>query len=140
VSASAYALGFADAPGGGVTPAQQARRDALQALLADARELAAGAKPWTPDRLRATMFDPDQTQLEGSMEPGVWPGPAFTAFPPTDDGGSSCLVVEGDDATAVWAAAVMRTNTWWTSAAGADDARQIVVAPLLPGAEGCPPA
>lgn len=142
MSVSAYALTIDAIPGGGLTDAQVAARQELSALVEAARALGEPGEPWAPDRVRATLYDPTQTQREGSIEPGVWPGPPFAEFPaPTPEGAvASCLVIEGDEATAVWDAASSRGDAWWVSAEGATDDHQIVVVPLLPGAEGCPPA
>jgi hypothetical protein len=142
VSVSAYALGFDSAPGGGLDDEQIARRQELSTIVDAAQALGDGGEEWTPDRVRATAYDPEQTQLEGTIEPAEWPGPAFSTFPePTPAGAvSSCLVLEGDEAAAVWAAASGRTNSWWVVGQGDQQARQIVVVPLVPGAEGCPPA
>lgn len=142
VTVSAYALDFDAAPGGGVSDQQEEQRAALRDVIAAARELGAGAEAWTPDRVRATMYDPAQTQREGTIEATPWPGPAFADFPaPVPEGAvASCLVIEGDEAAAVWDAAVPKTSAWWTSPDDPADERQIVVVPLVPGAEGCPPA
>lgn len=139
---SAYALGIDAVPGDGLTDEQVTARQALAALIDEARSLGADGEPWTPDRVRATMYDLSQTQREGTTEVAPWPGPAFADFPePTPAGAvSSCLVVEGDEAAAVWDAAVDRTSAWWSATDDPSEERQIVVVPLVPGAEGCPPA
>lgn len=142
VSVSAYALGFDAPPGGGVSDEQTARRQELSAIVDAATALGEGGEAWTPDRVRATAYAPDQRQPDPGIEAAEWPGPAFSTFPePTPAGAvSSCLVLEGSEAAAVWAAASERTNAWWVDGEGDQQARTIVVVPLVPGAEGCPTA
>jgi hypothetical protein len=133
-----YALevGF-DLPAGHVTPEQSARRDALKALLARAAELGAGAEAYVPDRIRAVRFDPAVAGDPPATSP-TWPGPPLSAFPPLAEGsGQSCLVIEGDDAVAVARADRENPRGTWE----ADGTVQtIVIVPVLPGQEGCPPS
>lgn len=131
-----YALDFSgDVPVGDVSAEQADRRDQLRALLGRARKLAEGAEPYVPDRVRAVLFDPAVAVGQpGSGAP--WPGPPLSSFPPLDDRGQSCLVVEGDDATAVYQADQDNAETTWDLGG---DVRTVVIVPLLPGQEGCPP-
>jgi len=142
VHASAYALGFTQAPGGGITDAQAERRAALRELIDAARALGEDGEPWTPDRVRATLFDPAGSQREGTIPTAPWPGPPFDSFPASMPEGAvaRCLVIEGEAASTVWAAASERDSSWWTDPADRAVERQIVVVPVLPGTEGCPTA
>ncbi|MEZ5181164.1 MAG: hypothetical protein R2702_04710 [Acidimicrobiales bacterium] len=137
---SAYALGFTQAPGGGITDEQAERRAALRDLIDAARALGEDGDAWTPDRVRATLFDPASVQREGTIATAPWPGPPFTSFPaPAPEGAvARCLVIEGDDAATVWSAASARDSSWWTDPDDPAVERQIVVVPVLPGTEGCP--
>lgn len=132
-----YALGFGEEPGGpgGLSAQQVSNRAALSDLIGTANELGGKGDPWVPDRVRATTW-PGSTMDDGSAPAERWPGPAFANFPAsTEGGGGSCLVIEGDDAAAVYRAARSNAGTRWTD--GTDE-RTIVVAPLVPGADGCP--
>lgn len=133
-----YALDFELDPSvGGVTADQSARRDRLKALLEQARDLAIDPQPYVPERVRATLIT-YASDVGSEPEAIDWPGPPLSAFPdPQSDGANStCLVVEGPDAAAVSAAAAENPDRTW---AIDGEVRQIVVAPLVPGQEGCPP-
>lgn len=138
-TALVYALGFEDPGVDGVSDEQAARRRALVDLTADARKLADQDEAWTPDRVRATAYGPVDAFADRPFEPQIWPGPSFDEFPePTEDGSlESCLVIEGDAATQVYEAALDNEGTDFIDDG---DIRQVVVAPLLPGQEGCPPS
>lgn len=132
-----YALGFGEEPGGpgGLTTEQAGNRTELTKLIAAAHELGGKGEPWVPDRVRATTWPGSMTD-DGSAVAEPWPGPAFDDFPAsTEGGGGSCLVIEGGDAAAVYRAARDNASPRWTD--GTDE-RTIVVAPLVPGAPGCP--
>lgn len=132
-----YALDFAyDSPVGDVTAEQTARRDELKALAARAAALGDDAQPYVPDRVRAVRFDPEI--VTGAPTTGAaWPGPPASAFPPFDERTrQSCLVIEGEDATAVSRADQENPERTWDLDG---TVQTIVVVPLLPGQEGCPP-
>jgi hypothetical protein len=135
-----YALGFAlptdNAESIGLTPEQVTRRAELTDLIATAHGLGGDREAYVPERIRATSFGPiEDTGQQG--DPLPWPGPPFTRFPEPTDGGTSCLVIEGDDAQVVYNAALEAETTAWTDGS---ETRTVVVAPLLPGQEGCPPS
>lgn len=135
---SAYALRFEDEAGGGVyglSKEQAAARAALRDLLAAGRALAADTEPWTPDRVRATDFGGGEGLVPEGAESKPWPGPAFDTIPAGPEGGESCFVLTGDDATAVWQAGLGHAGSLWSQ--GGEN-RQIFLAPLLPGDDGCP--
>lgn len=136
-----YALGFAlptgDPESIGLSPGQVTRRTDLTELLATATNLGGDRKAYLPERIRATSFGPIGVTDE-TGEPLPWPGPAFTQFPePTNGSASSCLVIEGKDARVVYKTALEAGTTAWTDNG---ETRTVVVAPLLPGQEGCPPS
>jgi len=89
-----YALDFAyEQPVGDVTAEQTAHRTQLKALLARAAELGDHAKPYVPDRVRASRFDPSIV-VDPAPTGLEWPGPELSSFPPIDDAtGQSCLVI-----------------------------------------------
>lgn len=133
-----YALGFpSDEPTGGVTKEQADRRAALMVLLDRARDLGDGARPYVPERVTATRFDPSVVASPPAESP-QWPGPPLSAFPPIDDATQqSCLVIEGDDAALVYRADQVNAETTWTIDGTVEP---ILIVPLLPGQEGCPPS
>lgn len=130
---SAYAFGndFDD----GLTVDQRARRHELGRLLDAGRALGAGARPWHPDRVRITDVSDlsDRGPDPGSEPP--WPGPALAAFPTDRDAfPGPCLVVADATAPALYDAALANPGTTWQVGG---QVRSMVVAPLLPGSEGC---
>jgi hypothetical protein len=128
---SAYALSFSD---DGLTTAQAARRKELRDLIARARRLITDTEPFIPERVRATVFGADQASTSDGAEPTPWPGRPFADLPIGPEGGEACLALEGDEARSVWEAAVAGETSVW---ARDGEVRQIVVAPLLPGDDGC---
>ncbi len=130
-----YALAFAgDLGPTGLTTDQIGRRTALSDLLDRARGLAGDTQPYVPARVRAILVGPGP---DAGAKPADWPGPAMTAFPePTDGRGFTCLVIDGPEAAELAAAAADNPADLWNLDG---DVRRIVVAPLVPGQEGCPP-
>ena len=119
-----------------LTADQQEARDGLAALVAESLRLVADAEPWVPDRLRAVWIAPDAEPEIDAAGAQPWPGPGFAEFPAPDDfSGTSCLLLGEADGPDVWAAALDNPGATWTEQ---DELRQIVVAPVLPGEEGCP--
>ncbi len=132
-----YALDI-DHPVDDVSQEQAVRRGELEGLLARARGLADGGEPYVPERVKAVRFDPSAVGDRPASRL-AWPGPPMSAFPaPVDGSVQSCLVIEGDDAATVYAAAArQRPETTWDADG---ELQTIVVVPLIPGQEGCPPA
>ena len=117
-------------------PTQADLRDELQALIDDSLALVVDAEPWTPDRLRAVSIGPDAEPEIDAAGAQPWPGPAFAEFPTPDEfSGTACLLVGEPEAVDVWSAALDNPGATWVEE---DELRQIVVAPVLPGEEGCP--
>lgn len=137
-SVDVYALGFDIDPSfGDVTQDQIDRRDQLSKLVAKARSLALDPSPYVPERIRANLVA-HGSQIDAGAAPRDWPGPPLASFPtpPADGPGTSCLVIEGPEAAAVNEAAAQNEGAFWTIDG---EVHQIVTAPLVPGAEGCPP-
>lgn len=136
-----YALDLAyDAPEGDVTDQQATRREQLLELLAAARELGTADEPYVPDRVRAEMLDPSVV-VSPPTSGTPWPGPPFSVFPePVEGASSSCLVIEGPEAEATYRAAQARPDNSDHAWDLDGDIRTVVLTPLLPGQEGCPPA
>lgn len=133
-----YALDFAyDQPVGDVSEEQAGRRTALKELLVRAQELSRDAEPYIPERVTATRFDPSVVSSPPASNP-AWPGPPLDVFPPLDDlTQQSCLVIEGPDAATVYRADQDSTEVTWDVDG---EVVPILIVPLLPGQEGCPPS
>lgn len=117
-------------------PDQQRLRDDLAALVAESRRLVVDAEPWTPDRVRAVSIGPDAGPRIDADAAQPWPGPAFDEFPAPDEfSGTSCLLIGEPEVAELWEAALANPSATWTEQ---DEIRQVVVAPVLPGEEGCP--
>lgn len=140
-SIEVYALGIEQgdsAARDSLTDRQVQARQQLSAMLLSAGTMSTDLEPWTPQEVHATMFNPDGIATVDENYSAPWPGPGFDEFPAFEPGQTtSCLLLGGDDAVAVYEAATLNPGSTWTSG---EDLRQIVVAPVLPGEEGCPPS
>jgi hypothetical protein len=129
-------------PGGELTEAQAGRRRDLLALTERARDLAEGSAPWPPDRIVARAApDADAGSLApgltDQLEPRPWPGPPFDTFADVGADWGACLVIGGEEAAAVVRSAEANVTGFYRDG---DQIWQILVQPLLPGQEGCPPS
>jgi len=142
VRQSAYALGFNDDPGAGLSATQIAARQALQGFIDAAHgtvdSASAGYEPTgvVVYRLSGDAGPPvDEPELAQPSQ--VWPITTAPAVPTESESGvATCVVVTGSEAaTLLDALAQANELTPWLI--GADSPARMVFRPLLPGDPGC---